>query len=150
MSDWQDVREFGTLTQGLKLVLRPSAYGFLQNRSGRIAVVRSDDGTYLPGGGIDAGETPEDALVREALEECGLAVKVGPCVIRATQFVTRMAEQVCVAKRSSFFSVTIVESQPDAVHPGHETFWLGPDAAKQMLSHESQKWAIDSWLHQLT
>jgi ADP-ribose pyrophosphatase YjhB (NUDIX family) len=32
---------------------------------------------FLPGGGIDHGEAPEDALVREFGEESGLAVRVG-------------------------------------------------------------------------
>ena len=30
----------------------------------------------LPGGGIDFGEDPEDAVVREFIEETGLTVKV--------------------------------------------------------------------------
>jgi len=30
----------------------------------------------LPGGGVDAGETPEEAILRETLEETGLAVKI--------------------------------------------------------------------------
>jgi 8-oxo-dGTP diphosphatase len=42
---------------------------------------RTKDATYLPdywgffGGGIDQGETPEDAVKREAMEELGIEIK---------------------------------------------------------------------------
>ena len=55
------------------------AYGILID-NGRVALVRSSNPTHtpplwwLPGGGIDFGEAPEDTLVREFLEETGLNV----------------------------------------------------------------------------
>jgi len=55
------------------------AYGVLVD-DGRVALVRSSNPRHdpplwwLPGGGIDFGESPESTIEREFLEETGLAV----------------------------------------------------------------------------
>jgi ADP-ribose pyrophosphatase YjhB (NUDIX family) len=55
------------------------AYGVLINE-GRVALVRSSNPRHvpplwwLPGGGIDFGEAPEDTLIREFKEETGLEI----------------------------------------------------------------------------
>jgi 8-oxo-dGTP diphosphatase len=55
------------------------AYGVLIDE-GRVALVRSSNPKHtpslwwLPGGGIDFGEAPEDTLIREFFEETGLQV----------------------------------------------------------------------------
>ncbi len=50
---------------------------FSPDRSAILLILRRDVPVWvLPGGGIDAGESPEDASIREILEETGLSVKV--------------------------------------------------------------------------
>jgi ADP-ribose pyrophosphatase YjhB (NUDIX family) len=64
------------------------AYGVLVHE-GRVALVRSSNPRHvpplwwLPGGGIDFGEAPEDTLVREFVEETGLHV-VSPELLGVT------------------------------------------------------------------
>src|SRR3990167_2726131 len=50
----------------------------VQNSEGHILLIkRSDDGTWsMPGGWVDANETPDEAIKREILEETSLKVKV--------------------------------------------------------------------------
>jgi 8-oxo-dGTP diphosphatase len=63
-------------------VQRVAAYGVLCDDEGRVVLVRASDrsdltGTwFLPGGGVDFGEHPRDAVVREVREETGVAVEV--------------------------------------------------------------------------
>lgn len=54
---------------------RPSARAIIM-KDGKIAMVYSKKYNYykFPGGGIEAGERMEDALIREVLEETGLCV----------------------------------------------------------------------------
>ena len=58
--------------------VRPSVRGIII-RDGRVAMVHSLKYDYYkyPGGGIEPGETMEDALIREVAEESGLSVIPG-------------------------------------------------------------------------
>jgi 8-oxo-dGTP diphosphatase len=62
--------------------LRPSAYALVVDE-GRILLcrlsgeVRGTGAWTLPGGGLDFGEAPEAAAVREVIEETGLTVSLG-------------------------------------------------------------------------
>jgi len=62
---------------GPALVLVPSVTALIRDAQGRILLHRrSDNGEWdLPGGAIDPGETPAQALVREVWEETGLEVE---------------------------------------------------------------------------
>lgn len=59
--------------------MKPAALGIIFRNGNReiLAVQRRDVPVWvIPGGGIDDGETPEEAVVREVKEETGLDVSV--------------------------------------------------------------------------
>jgi ADP-ribose pyrophosphatase YjhB (NUDIX family) len=62
---------------------RLAAYGVCVDAEGRLLLARASPAItlrgrwFLPGGGVDHGEHPKDALRREIHEEAGLTVEVG-------------------------------------------------------------------------
>ena len=69
---------------GVRKRQRIAVYGVCCDGDGRILLARASPAItlqgrwFLPGGGVDHGESPPDTLRREMQEESGLTVTVGP------------------------------------------------------------------------
>lgn len=133
--------EFGSRVEGVSYTLRPGAYALIADEAGRIAAVTTPTGTYLPGGGQEAGESVIGALKREVLEECGLAVEVGRPLGVADEFVFAKEECQHFCKRCSFyFAVATAKGSP--VDTDHRLIWLAEDKAMAHLTPDSHRWAV--------
>lgn len=61
----------------MSFLIPVSAKGILINSEGKVLLLKNDRNTWeLPGGRLEPGEQPEQALVREIEEELGIAVIV--------------------------------------------------------------------------
>jgi len=67
------------------LTWRPSAYGIVI-RKNKILLVKERGKFHLPGGGIDLGESPDSAVLREVREETGCTVKNPKLITMASSF----------------------------------------------------------------
>ena len=139
--DMDAVEEFGVRVADVEYQLRPGGYVVLLNDAREVAIVAAQSGLFLPGGGQERDESPADAAVREALEECGLRIRLHEFVGIADELIFGIAEAAYFRKRCSFFKASIARRVPDAVAE-HEVRWVRPPEAAQILVHGSQRWAV--------
>ncbi len=134
---------FGEPRPGEVYVERPGAYALIADEAGRLAVVRNEHGRYfLPGGGIEPGESLELALRREVLEECGRDVDEVEWLCAADEYVETDAVTRRYLKRGSFFVATLHAQPLVPPEDGTELLWLSPAEARRRLRHPSQAWVV--------
>jgi 8-oxo-dGTP diphosphatase len=142
--------QFGTRVPGQEYTDRPAAFAVavLNGKVATARITRPGEQPYfdLPGGGIDPGETPEAAMVREFGEEVALAVQPGRLLGRASQYLFKSDGQP-VNNRSTLFEAEVAGQAPHLkIEPDHDLAWLEPLEAITRLRHESHAWAVAVWL----
>jgi 8-oxo-dGTP diphosphatase len=144
MTGWDAVPVFGQPPE-TGAVVRPSAYGLVTDGSARLAIVRTPQGRYLPGGGIEPGESVHDAVVREVREECGLDVRTGAWSTRAVDFVYSITELTHFEKRSTFVEASVFGPPVSSIELDHDLEWMPARDAIASLAHPSHRWAVAQW-----
>ena len=120
---------------------RLGAYAVILDERGKFAAVKGQDKIFLPGGGVDPGESLEETLAREVSEECAREVVIGRYLGSGTQYFTSNSGEHWEFQCSYF------EAQFGAAldnEPEHELCWLDVADAHKMLAHEVHGWAINT------
>jgi len=134
--------QFGKPDPAVRYVERLSAYGVIRNESGAVAVIKTSDGYFLPGGGAHTGETAEEALRREITEETGYASVILHNIGIAAQLTYAEDERVHYRKVGHFFLAHFAGKITEQVEADHELIWCAADDALKKLTHEYQAWAV--------
>jgi 8-oxo-dGTP diphosphatase len=124
---------FGAKLPGLDYHARPGAYALVFDATGRVAIVYEDDAWYLPGGGLEPGETPEQALAREIREECACGIELAAPFAEAIEYLVTRAGRP-LEMRAYYFHARFAGA-PTAT-------WLPPTEACARVRRQSDAWAI--------
>jgi 8-oxo-dGTP diphosphatase len=132
---------FGERVKNQNYQRRPGAYAIALDAQKRVGVVQIPRGHFLPGGGIESDESPQETLIREIREECGYQAIVHDEICQAIQLVDGQ-EDGCFAKYCTFFQVSFEGVVGQPIEADHQLFWLEPEDAIRKLKHSSQAWAV--------
>lgn len=135
------LREFGGRDQGVYYKPRPGAYAVVRDAQGRFAIVAERGRCFLPGGGIDAGESAEEALLREIREECGRHATITSHLGEALQYSWNESEGH-LAVHANYFAVQFGEATGEPCETGCRLLWMSVDEAAQQLFRESDIWML--------
>lgn len=139
-----EIPQFGRPRPGRDHKPRPGAYGVVFDAEGRLLVVEEFARLYLPGGGLDPGETPEQALHREFEEETGYTVVIERVIGEAREYVADETPGVTNAfnKHCYLYAVRLTGGSGVPTIDTNKPSWVAVEDALANLSNEAHRWAV--------
>ena len=111
----------------------------------KLAVVKTPKGYFLPGGGLENGESDVQCIKRECLEEIGCEVQVQNFVCSAEKFVQHPTLGY-FHPIQRFYCGKIGEKRQLPKETDHHFEWLDWQKAQNSLFVDMQNWAVTFFL----
>lgn len=127
--------------RGQTYTLRPGAYALLPQRNGLLltAQVTPQLDVQLPGGGIDPGESPVQALYREVLEEIGWRIARPRRLGAYRRFVFMPEYDLWAEKLCHVYLAHPIYQITEPKEPDHITMHLNATQAIACLSSDGDR-----------
>lgn len=119
----------------------PVVAGIIKRENNVLLGLRPESGSLaglweFPGGKVEVGEQPDQALARELKEELGIEAEVGP-----VRFVTAHSYKETNVL-IMFFEINYWTGQPQRLHHA-DLKWVAPDELKNMPLPEANRNILD-------
>jgi 8-oxo-dGTP diphosphatase len=133
---------FGVADRRARYAEREGAYAVILDADRRVAVLRERRGLFLPGGDVEAGEPPAQALLQKSQEECGRSLEISRAVGQAIQY--GYGEKGPFRARHRFFQARFQDAPPGPAEA--PLSWIHIDEACGWFRYESHVWAVRTLL----
>lgn len=130
---------FGSPKTDVRYTERRAAY-LVMIDDGRVAMVKSGQNHFLPGGGSLPGETPEETVAREVHEELGRGVRLFEMIGEAIQYFYSSADNRDYKMAASFFAGELTDEFVGLAE--HTPDWIPLTEVERACFHECHVWAI--------
>ena len=107
----------------------------------KVGVVKTSKGYFLLGGGVDNGESHEECITRECLEEAGYKVSVGKKICSAEMY----WEHPIIGyfhPIQTYYVGEVLEQVSAPAEDDHEFMWVDYNELVDNMYLEMQNWAL--------
>lgn len=110
----------------------------------KIAVIKTSSGKlFLPGGKIEDGESKEECVIRECLEEMGGKITVKQYFAIGERYFYHEASRRFSHAIGHFFFSDEYEKVCDPIEADEELLWLTYEEAIDRFYHPHHRWAVE-------
>ncbi|AOR23640.1 NUDIX hydrolase [Clostridium taeniosporum] len=132
---------FGEKLKDKEYTDRIGAYGLIfQNH--KIAVIKLPVGYFLPGGGVEKGESHEQCLKREFMEELGCTINIKDFVCIGSSYHFGRRFNKYIHSIGNFYLADSLKKVSEPTERDHQLVWLNVEEAHNKMFLDHQAWAI--------
>lgn len=133
-------KSFGRKIMEHKYTDREGAY-LICVENNAVAVVKTPKGFFLPGGGIDCGESHIECIERELLEETGFLCEIDKYICSAEEYLYHEKFRY-FHPIQNYYCGKLTEQIVQPVETDHQLEWLPVRDIESKMYLKSQGWAI--------
>lgn len=138
---------FGEYDPDQTYQFREAVYAVVANAlRTELLLVQAPNGAYfLPGGGIEKAEDQLATLQREAHEEIGCRLTIGPYLGRADEFFYSRHRASYFHNPGYFYVCLDYQRIGEPLEKTNQLAWFPVAEAKEKLRRGSHRWAVEAW-----
>ena len=133
---------FGEKLANFDYCIRNGVYAVIRNVKA-VAAVQGLSGYFLPGGGVEEGESSEETLRRELQKECDASIEISSLIGQTTDFLFSASEERHFEKRGTFYLARFLTP------PNENLVWIPLQDLSKLFRQEGHVWAITQTIQEM-
>jgi 8-oxo-dGTP diphosphatase len=136
---------FGEKSENADYETRHGVYAIVEKNQQFCLIQAPNKGFFLPGGAIEPGETQEQALKRELLEEIGADCEIGDFLGQADEYFYSSHRDKYYYNPAYIYSLASVTFDKAPLEDFNQIHWFNYDEALEKLKRGSHKWGLEEY-----